>query len=86
MQPSTYQTVIRQEFLRLDLSPQADPVPSNAAASKFPRYIQHHAAQVDQWRQMVNKEDILKQQLLESLEDFFSIVRYRCISIAPSAH
>ena len=32
-------------------------------------YIQNHAAQVDQWRQMVNAKDILKQKLLGSLEE-----------------
>ena len=69
MQPATYQTVIGHDFQRLSLPPQAAPVPSNAAAAEVPRYIQHHAAQVNQWHQMVNAEDILKQQLLESLDE-----------------
>ena len=38
-------------------------------APEIPRYIQLHAAQVDQWSQMVNAEDILKQKLLGSLEE-----------------
>ena len=42
---------------------------NNADAAEIPRYIQLHAAQVDQWRQMVNVEDILKQQLLGSLDE-----------------
>ena len=69
MQPSKYCTVIGQYFQRLVCSPQADPVPTKADAYEIPRYIQLHAAQVDQWRQMVNTEDILKQKLLGSLED-----------------
>ena len=49
--------------------PQAAPVPTNTDVAEIPRYIQLHAAQVDQWRQMINAEDILKQQLLGSLEE-----------------
>ena len=72
MQPATYQTVIEHDFQCLDHPPKAAPVPANAAADEVPRYIQHHAAQVEHWRQMVNAEDILKQQLLESLyENYF---------------
>ena len=59
----------RQDFQLLARPPQAYPVPTNEAAAEVTRYIQHHAAQVDQWRQMVNAEDILNQQLLESLEE-----------------
>ena len=44
-------------------------MPTNTDASEIPRYIQLHAAQVEQWRQMVNAEDILNQQLLGSLEE-----------------
>ena len=44
-------------------------MPTNSDAAKIPGYIQLHAAQVNQWRQMVNAEDILKQQLLGSLEE-----------------
>ena len=44
-------------------------MPTNTDAAEIPRYIQLHAAQVDQWRQMVNAEDILKQPLLGSLEE-----------------
>ena len=43
-------------------------MPTNVDAAEIPRYIQIHAAQVDQWRQIVNAEDILKQQHLGSLE------------------
>ena len=38
-------------------------------AAEIPRYIQLHAAQVEQWLQMVNAEDILSQKLLGSLEE-----------------
>ena len=69
MQPATYHTVIGQYFQCLVLPPHASPVPNNADADEIPRYIQLHAAQVDQWCQMVNVEDILKQQLLGSLEE-----------------
>ena len=69
MQPATYRTVIGQDFQRLVCPAQAAPVPTNTDAAEIRRYIQLHAAQVEQWRQMVNAEDILKQQLLGSLED-----------------
>ena len=69
MQPATYQTVIGKYFQRLVSPPQADPVPTNADAAEIPRYIQLHAAQVYQWRQTVNVEDILNKQLLGSLEE-----------------
>ena len=68
MKPATYCTVIGQYFQRPVRPPQAAPVTTNKDAAEIPRYIQLHAAQVDQWRQMVNAEDILKQQLLGSLE------------------
>ena len=64
MQPSTYQTVIEEDFQRPAHALQAAPVPTNAAPAEVPRYIQNHAAQVYQWRQMVNADDILKEQLL----------------------
>ena len=64
MQPAIYQTVTGQEYQYLARPPQASPVPVNAAVAEFPRYIQNHAVQVDQLLQMVNAEDILKQQLL----------------------
>ena len=67
MQPSTYWTVIGKDFQLPARPPQAAPVPTNASEAEIPRYIQNHAAQVDQWLQMVNEEDILKQQLLGSL-------------------
>ena len=55
----------------------------NVAAAKVPIYIQHHAAQVDQWHQMVNLEDILKQQLLESLDkEYFKGQRQAYINCA----
>ena len=63
MQPATYRTVIGQDFQQPVHPPQADPVPTNADAAEIPRYIQIYAAQVDQWCQMVNAEDILKQKL-----------------------
>ena len=44
-------------------------MPTNTVAAEIPRYIQLHAAQVDQWHQLVNADDILKQQLLGSLEE-----------------
>ena len=69
MQPDTYQTVIGQDFQRPVCPPQAPPVPTNTDAAGIPGYIQLHASQVGQWRQMVNVEDILKQQLLGSLEE-----------------
>ena len=69
MQLATYWNVIGKDFQRPVRLPQAAPVPTNADAAEIPRYIQLHAAQVDQWRQMVNAEDILKQQLLGSLEE-----------------
>ena len=69
MQPATYQTVIGKYFQRPVRPPQAAPVPTNMDAAEIPRYIQLHAYQVDQWHQMLNAEDILKQQLLGSLEE-----------------
>ena len=69
MQPATYRTVIGQDFQRPVRPPQASPVPTNTDAAEIPSYIQLYAAQVDQWRQMENAEDILKQQLLGSLEE-----------------
>ena len=53
---------------QLQCHPQAAPVPTNTDAAEIPRYIQLHASQVDQWHQMVNAEDTLKQKLLVSLE------------------
>ena len=71
MQPVTYRTVIGQYFQRPIRPPQAAPVPTNTDAAEIQRYIQLHASQVDQWRQMVNAEDILKQKLLGSLEEMY---------------
>ena len=68
MQPATCSTVIGQEFQRPVSSPQAAPVPTNTDAAEIPSYIQFHAALVDQWRQIINLEDTLKQKLLGSLE------------------
>ena len=67
MQPATYWTVIWKDFQCPARPPQAAPLPANTASAEVPRYIQHHADKVDQWRQMVNAEDILKQKLLGSL-------------------
>ena len=69
MQPATYRTVIGKDIQRPFRPPQAAPVPTNADTAEIPRYIQLHAAQVDQWHQMVNLEDILNQKLLGSLEE-----------------
>ena len=69
MQPATYQTVIGKDFQDPGSPPQAAPVPKNSDAAEVPRCIENHAAQVDQWQQMVNAEDILKQQFLGSLEE-----------------
>ena len=88
MQPATYRTVIGQDFQRPARPPQASLVPTNVAAAEVPRYIQHHKSQVDQWCQMVNAEDIPKQQLLESLgEKYFkgqrqSYIHYSNCTIA----
>ena len=56
MQPATYHTVIGQDFQCPVHTPQASPVPTNADAAEIPGYIQFHASQVDQWRQMVYVE------------------------------
>ena len=69
MQLATYRTVIGKDFQRPVRPPQAAPVPTNTDADEIPRYIQIHAAQVDQWCQMVNAEDIMKQKILGSLEE-----------------
>ena len=69
MQPATYWTVTGHDFQRPSRPPKADPVTANTAADEVPGCIQHHAAQVDQWCQIVNAEDILKQQFLESLDE-----------------
>ena len=69
IQPSTYHNVTGQDFQHPVRPRQAAPVPTNTDAAEIPGYIQLHAAQVNQWRQMVNAEDILKQQLLGSLEE-----------------
>ena len=42
-------------------------MPSNMATYEVLKYIQNQVAQVDQWRQMGNAEDILKWKLSESL-------------------
>ena len=69
MQPATYRTLIGKYFQRLIRPPQAAPVPTNMDAAEIPRYIETHAAKVDQWRQIVNAEDILKQKNLRTLEE-----------------
>ena len=56
MQPAIYHTLIGGKFQRLFCPPQAAPVLINTDAAEIPRYIQFHAAQVDQWRQMLNPE------------------------------
>ena len=83
MQPATYLTVIGQDFQRPVRPQKAAPVPTNTYAAEIPRYIQLHAAQVDQWREMVNSEDILKQQLLGSLyEKYFKVQHQAYINYA----
>ena len=69
MQPATYPNLTGHGFQSPDPPPQVVPVPANAAAAEDPGNIQHHATQVDQWRQLVNMDEILKQQLLESLDE-----------------
>ena len=69
MQPATYRTIIGQDFQRPVRPPQASPMPSNTDAAEIPGYIQLHDFQVELFRQMVNAEDILNQQLLGSLEE-----------------
>ena len=68
MQPAIYRTVIGQYFQRPVRPPQAAPVPTNTDAAEIPGCIQLHPAQGDQWRQMVNAEDILKQIFLGFME------------------
>ena len=83
MHSATYQTVTGQEFQHPACPPQAAPVPPNSAAAEVLSWIQHHAAQVYQWRQMVNVEDILKQQILESLDEkYFNGKRQAYINYA----
>ena len=85
VQPATYQTGIGNNFQRPTHTPKSAPVTSNPDTSEVPRYIQNHAAQVDQWRQMVNTEDILKQKLLESLDEkYFKGKRQAYINYANS--
>ena len=64
MQPDIHWTVTGQEFQPPSHTPQAAPVLANEAAAEVPRYIKHYESQVYQWSQMINAEDILKQQLL----------------------
>ena len=83
MQPATYHTVIGRYFQHPVRPPQAAQVPTNMDAAEIPRYIQLHAAQVDQWCQIVNAEDILKQQLLGSLDEkYFKGQRQASINYA----
>ena len=60
MQPATYGTVIEQDFQCPVRPPQAAAVATNTDAAEIPRYIKLYAPHVDQWRQIVNAEDILK--------------------------
>ena len=56
---------------------------TDVGSAEIPRYIQLHAAQVDQWRQMVYVEYILKQQILGSLEEnYFKGQRQEYINYA----
>ena len=69
MQPSTYQTITGQEFQILACPTQEAPLTSNTAAAKVTMWIQQYASQVYQCCEMVNAEEILKQQLLQSLDE-----------------
>ena len=58
-------------------------MPDNVAAYEVTRWIQQYADQLDQWLQMVNAEDILKQKLMDSLyEIYFKSQRQVCINYA----
>ena len=53
----------------------------NAAEAEAPRWIQQYATQVYQWRQMVNTEEIIKKQLLDSLDEkYFKVQRQTYIN------
>ena len=83
MQPATYRTVIGKDSQRLGCPPKAAPVPTNEASAEVPMYIHNYAAQVDNWRKMANAEDILKQQILGSLDEkYFKGKRQACINYA----
>ena len=74
MQPSTYQTITGQEFQILACPTQEAPLTSNTAAAKVTMWIQQYASQVYQCCEIVNAEEILKQQLLQSLDEKHSRV------------
>ena len=65
MQPYTYQTGTGHTFELPVCPPKSAPITTNPAAEEFPRSIQIHVAQVDQWNQMMISEDILKQHFME---------------------
>ena len=55
----------------------------NVAAAELPRGFQQHVAQVEYFHHMVNVEDILKQQILESLDEkYFNGKRQAYINYA----
>ena len=67
MQQYMHHTVKDHDSIQPACTPQVDLVPPNTYTAKVPRWIQHHAAKVNQWRQKVNDKYILKQQLIDSL-------------------
>ena len=85
MELDTYQTVTGKDFQRPFRPPQSVLVTANAAKNEVPRYIKSHVAQVDQWCWKVNEEDIINQQLLESLDGkYFKGQRQAYINYANS--
>ena len=69
MQPDTYKIITGKECQCPSRTSQAATVPANAKSAEVPRCIQHHESQMYKWLQMVNVEDILKQELLESIDE-----------------
>ena len=68
MIPATYHTITEKECQCLARIPQADTVTANAKTDEVPRHIKQHEAKLEKRYQMVNSEDIMKKQLLESLD------------------
>ena len=64
----------------------------NAATAEVPRWIQQHVDQVYQWIQMVKTEDILTQQLLDSLDEKYfkgkrqAYIRYSKLALTGIIH
>ena len=68
MIPATHHTITEKECQCLARIPQADTVTANAKTDEVPRHIKQHEAKLEKRYQMVNSEDIMKKQLLESLD------------------